>query len=472
MKTWGGRFAEPPDELAAQFGRADDYDRQLLPYDLAGSIAHVRGLGQAGVLTAEEVDRLVSGLEDLRQAAASGRFEWDPDLEDVHANVEAALESTIGALAGKLHTGRSRNDQVSTDLRLWLRHALNGLDELLVDLERALTGLALKHADAVMPGHTHTQPAQPVLFAHHLLAHVEALERDRGRLTDARRRANVSPLGSGALAGAGFRLDREAVAAELDFEGISRNSIDASGDRDFAVEALAAFALAMVHLSRLAEEISWWSNPRFGFVRAADAFSTGSSMMPNKRNPDPAELVRGRAALVIGQLAGALALIKGLPLGYQRDLQELRPPLMGAATTLAASLGVMSGMVRSLHVDGERMRRAADDGYTTATALADALVEDGVAFRAAHHIVGELVRRAEADGVELGALEEAIVREALEASADEHAARLAQDPDAPTRLQSTASVEMAIARCDVVGGTAPQRVHAELVAAAARLGLG
>ncbi|CAN5803564.1 argininosuccinate lyase [soil metagenome] len=471
MKTWGGRFAEPPDSLASDFGRADDYDRQLLADDLTASLAHVRGLGRAGVLGAGEVERLVAGLEELRTEAESGRFAWDDSLEDVHAQVEAALEAKVGPLAGKLHTGRSRNDQVSTDLRLWLRRTIEELDGLVLEMERALVALAREHTDAVMTGHTHAQPAQPVLFAHHLLAHVEMLERDRGRLADARRRANVSPLGAGALAGAGFRLDREGVAAELGFDGVTANSIDASGDRDFCAEALFAFALAMVHLSRLAEEVAWWSNSRFGFLRPSDAFSTGSSMMPNKRNPDPAELVRGRAALVVGQLSGVLALLKGLPLGYQRDLQEVKPPLMGSAAALAASLDVMAGLMASLHVDEARMAETAAEGFTTATALADALAEEGVAFRAAHHIVGALVRRAEAQGVGLQTLNDAAIRETLQQSADQRAKTLARDPHVTPRLRSSASVEAALERCNVAGGTAPGRVRAELAAAAKRLGL-
>lgn len=470
MKTWGGRFDEPPDQLAADFGRSDHYDKQLLTDDLAASTAHVRGLANAGLLTADEVDRLAAGLEALRRDAEAGRFPWDPALEDVHSNVEAALEAKIGALAGKLHTGRSRNDLVSTDLRLWLRRTIDRLDDLLLSLERALVGQALAHSDAVMPGHTHVQPAQPVLFAHHLLAHVEMLERDRGRLSDARRRANVSPLGAGALAGAGFRLDREGVAAELGFEGVTVNSIDASGDRDFCAEALFAFSLAMVHLSRLAEEVAWWSNPRFGFLRPSDAFSTGSSMMPNKRNPDPAELVRGRAAVVAGQLAGVLNLLKGLPLGYQRDLQEVKPALMDGAATLAASLEVMAGLVGSLHVDEARMAEAAAEDYTTATALADALAEEGVAFRAAHHVVGALVRRAESDAVTLHDLPDEAFTEYLGNSADQRAKALARDPHLAARLRSSASVRAALERCDVTGGTAPARVATALAEAAARLG--
>src|SRR5688572_16082624 len=434
MKTWGGRFGQPPDPRAAEFGRSDDTDRVLALDDLDGSTAHVRGLGRAGILTPDEVETIVGGLDELRREVAAGQFVWRAELEDVHQNLESALEERIGPLAGKIHTGRSRNDQVSTDLRLWLRRTIDALDERFLGLERALVELAGRHRDAVMPGHTHVQPAQPVLFAHHLLAHIEMLERDRGRLADTRRRLNVSVLGSGALAGAGFALDREWVAAELGFDGVTRNSIDASGDRDFVAEALAAFALAMTHLSRLAEEIVWWSNPHFGFMRPSDAFSTGSSMMPNKRNPDPAELVRGRAARVIGHLAGVLALLKGLPLGYQRDLQEDKPPLFDAARTLDRSLDVLAGMVATLYVDEARMLAAAAEGYTTATALADALVREGVPFRAAHHIVGASVLRAEEAGVTLEELADADWARALAASPDTKAAELAGDKSVPGRL--------------------------------------
>jgi argininosuccinate lyase len=306
-------------------------------------------------------------------------------------------------------------------------------------------------------------------LAHHVLAYVEMLERDRGRLTDCRRRANVSPLGSGALAGAGYPLDREATAKELGFDGVTANSLDAVSDRDFAVEALSGFALCMVHLSRLAEEITWWSNPRFGFVRAADAFSTGSSMMPNKKNPDPAELVRGRAARVIGSLTGLLALLKGLPLAYQRDLQEDKPPLFESAATLEASLGVMAGMVDTLRVDRERMLAAAGEGYITATAVADALVRRGVAFRAAHHIVGTLVAEAEKTGVQLDALSDATIAAAVAASDDGAAQSLGRDAALPGELRAAAALDGALASCDVIGGTAPRRVASALAAARARL---
>ena len=470
MRLWGGRFEGTTDERVADFTRSIDLDRALAADDIAGSIAHVHGLGRAGLLAGGEVAVLVAGLEGLRGEVEAGTIVWDPALEDVHMNLELALRERIGPLAGRLHTGRSRNDQVATDLRLWLRRTIDGLDEAILGMERALVGLAVRDGEAVLPGTTHIQPAQPVLLAHHLLAYVEMLERDRGRLADCRRRANVSPLGSGALAGAGYPLDREATAAELGFDGVTANSLDAVSDRDFVVEALAAFALCMVHLSRLAEEITWWSNPRFGFVRAADSFSTGSSMMPNKKNPDPAELVRGRSARVIGSLTGMLALLKGLPLAYQRDLQEDKPPLFESASTLEASLGVMAGMVSTLTVDRERMRAAAGEGYTTATAVADALVRRGVAFRAAHHIVGTLVAEAEKGGVGLEALDDATIAAALAASDDTVAAKLRGEAALPGELRAAAGLDGALAGCDVVGGTAPRRVAAALAAARARLG--
>ncbi|HSK52637.1 MAG TPA: argininosuccinate lyase [Clostridia bacterium] len=469
MRLWGGRFSEESDERLADFTRSIDVDRELAADDLAGSIAHVRGLGRAGLLSADEVDELVVGLSALAEDVAAGRLEWDPSLEDVHLNLEAALAERIGPVAGKLHTGRSRNDQVATDLRLWLRRAVDRLDAALLEFERSLVGLAEREGAAVLPGATHIQPAQPVLFAHHLLAYVEMAERDRSRLADVRRRANVSPLGAGALAGAGYPLDREAVAAELGFDGVTANSLDAVSDRDFVVEALAAIALGMVHLSRLGEELTWWSNPRFGFVRVADAFATGSSIMPNKKNPDPAELVRGRAAGVIGSLAGALAMLKGLPLAYQRDLQEDKATLFEAVAVYEGSLAVLAGMLDTLAVDAGRMREAASEGFITATSVADALVRQGVPFRAAHHVVGRLVATAEAAGRDLEALADEDVRAALAASDDAVARELAAEPGIGDAVRAAAGLEAALAAPDVIGGTAPNRVRAALEAARARL---
>jgi argininosuccinate lyase len=472
MRLWGGRFGEGPDARMADFTRSIEIDAELALDDIAGSIAHVRGLGRASLLTAEEVDVLERGLVSLRDDVVSGAIAWDPALEDVHMNLETMLTERVGTVGGKLHTGRSRNDQVATDLRLWTRRAIDRLDEGLLAMERALVGLADRDGDAVLPGATHIQPAQPILLAHHLLAYVEMLERDRGRLADARRRLNVSPLGAGALAGAGFPLDRQATAAELGFDGVSANSLDAVSDRDFVVEVHAAVALAMVHLSRLAEEITWWSNPRFGFVRVADAFSTGSSMMPNKKNPDPAELVRGRSAAVIGSLTAMLALLKGLPLAYQRDLQEDKPALFAAVATLDGSLGVMAGLVETLAVDRARMLAAAEEGYTTATALADALVRRGVPFRAAHHIVGGLVGGAEAEGIgTLAALPDEAFRAALDGSDDPTAQHLARERGIARALRDAATIEGSLASADVIGGTAPERVAAALAEATERLGI-
>ena len=469
MELWGGRFRESSDQRLADFTRSIELDSALADDDLVGSIAHVHGLARAGLLSADEATTIVAGLEGLRTEAAAGTLAWDPALEDVHLNLEAALAARIGPLAAKLHTGRSRNDQVATDLRLWARRAVAELDEAILGMERALVGLAEREGDAILPGTTHIQPAQPILFGHHLLAYVEMLERDRGRLADARGRLNVSPLGSGALAGAGYPLDRAATASELGFDGPSANSLDAVSDRDFVVEILAAVALGMVHLSRLSEELTWWSNPRFGFVRLSDAFSTGSSMMPNKKNPDPAELVRGRAGRVIGSLAGMLALLKGLPLAYQRDLQEDKAPLFESVATYGASLGILAGLLEGLAVDRARMRAAADEGFITATAVADELVRRGIPFRTAHHIVGRLVVEAEAAGSGLADLDDAAFNGAL-AAAGEPAAALAGDPGTPALLRAAAAVEAALASCDVIGGTAPARVTGAIAAARLRLG--
>jgi len=470
MRLWGGRFSEANDARVEAFTSSIDVDRELAADDLAGSIAHVHGLGRAGLLTPDQVDELVAGLTALAEDVAADRIDWDPSLEDVHLNLESKLAERIGPVAGRLHTGRSRNDQVATDLRLWTRRAIDRLDGALLDFERALVDLAEREGTAVLPGTTHIQPAQPVLFAHHLLAYVEMAERDRARLADARRRVNVSPLGAGALAGAGYPLDREAIAAELGFDGVTANSMDAVSDRDFVVEVLAAVALGMVHLSRLAEELTWWSNPRFGFVRASDAFSTGSSIMPNKKNPDPAELVRGRSARVIGALTAMLTLLKGLPLTYQRDLQEDKAALFDSVAVYEASLGILGGMLGTLTVDADRMRAAADEGYTTATAVADSLVRRGLPFRSAHHVVGSLVAQAEAAGVGLDAVDDAMVGLALGASGDADARDLAADPAIGETIRGAAAIDGALASCDVIGGTAPTRVGAALEAARERLG--
>jgi argininosuccinate lyase len=475
MRMWGGRFTGETDPVVVEATRSVELDRALAIDDIEGSIAHVRGLERAGLLTADECRRLIEGLGDLRAEIEAGTFAWDLALEDVHLNLEAALTGRLGPVAGKLHTGRSRNDQVALDLRLWLRRTVRGLDGDLVAMERALVDRAERDGEAIMPGMTHVQPAQPVLLAHHLLAYVEMLERDRGRLADCARRADRSPLGAGALAGAGFAFDREATAADLGFAGVTANSLDAVSDRDFAVEFLAAAALAMVHLSRLAEELVWWSNPAFGWVTLADAHATGSSMMPNKKNPDPCELVRARAARVAGHLATMLGVLKGLPLAYQRDLQEDKAPLFDAAEVLGSSLRVMAAVMGGLAFHPDRMREAALRGHITATSVADALVEHGLPFRVAHHVAGRLVAEAERRGCRLDELPDDAFVAALGAQDDPSARRLASEAASAgagltAALREAATLEAAVRRPNVVGGTAPERVREAIAAARRRLG--
>jgi argininosuccinate lyase len=470
MRMWGGRFSGETDPLVADVTRSLEVDRELAFDDLEGSVAHVRGLARAGIVTADEAALLVTGLEALRAEMESGSFAWDPALEDVHLNVEAALTSLLGPVAGKLHAGRSRNDQVALDLRLWLRRTIRDVDAAVVRLETTLVDRAETDGDAILPGMTHVQPAQPVLLAHHLLAYVEMLERDRGRLADCARRADRSPLGSGALAGAGFPLDREATAADLGFAGATANSLDAVSDRDFVVEFLAASALAMVHLSRLAEELVWWSNPAFGWVVLADAHATGSSMMPNKKNPDPCELVRARAARVAGHLGAMLGVLKGLPLGYQRDLQEDKAPLFDTARVLESSLEVMAAVLARLTFDAGRMREAAMRGHITATSVADAMVEAGLPFRSAHHVVGRLVAEADRRGCRLDELDDPVFTVAFAADEESRAFADRVADGLGARLREAATLDAAIARPRVVGGTAPERVHDALRAARQRLG--
>jgi argininosuccinate lyase len=460
MRMWGGRFAAATDPLAAEFTRSIEVDRALAADDLRGSIAHVHGLARAGLVDAADESTLVGGLEGLAAEIEAGTFTWDATLEDVHLNLEAALGERVGPVAARLHTGRSRNDQIALDLRLWLRRTMGALDAAAVRLERALVGRAERDGEAVMPGMTHVQPAQPVLLAHHLLAYVEMLERDRGRFRDAWARADRSPLGAGALAGAGFALDREAVAADLGFGGVTANSLDAVSDRDFAVESLAAAVLCMVHLSRLAEELVWWSSPTFGWVVLDDAWSTGSSMLPNKKNPDPCELIRGRSARVAGELVTVLGVLKGLPLAYQRDLQETVAPFLDAMAVLESSLLVMAGVIDTLRFRPERLRAAALEGHLTATSVADTLVERGVPFRGAHAMVGRLVAEAESRGLRLDQLPD----EAFAAAFGE-----AGLPAPADELRAAATLEAALARPRVTGGTAPERVDEALRAARARL---
>jgi argininosuccinate lyase len=381
-----------------------DVDCALAEDDIAGSLAHARALERAGVLTKDELAAMTKGLETVLDEVRQGNMKWDSALEDVHMNVEARLTSLIGPLGGKLHTGRSRNDQVATDLRLWARRAATEIGEAIDALSSVLLDRAEEHVTTLVPGYTHLQRAQPVRLAHHLLAWFEMLRRDRGRLDDARRRINEMPLGAGAIAGTTFDIDRHAVAKDLAFDRPMANSIDATASRDFLAELASALAITAVHLSRIGEEIVLWSSQEFGFVELDDAFATGSSMMPQKKNPDTAELVRGKSARVIGDLVALLTLEKGLPFAYNRDLQEDKTPIFDAVATVAISLEAMAGALATATFRVDRMRAALGDGYVTATEVADFLAARGVPFREAHEITGRLVREAMARGVPLAEL--------------------------------------------------------------------
>ena len=395
-RMWGGRFDASPDEVMEAINASIDFDRRLYAEDIAGSIAHVTMLAKQGIVSQDDADAITEGLIRVREEIEAGGFPFDRALEDIHMNVEARLAALIGPAAGRLHTARSRNDQVATDLRLWLRARLDEADAACRGLQAALIDRAEEHAATVMPGFTHLQVAQPVSFGHHLLAYVEMIGRDRGRLADCRRRLNESPLGAAALAGTSFPIDRAMTAEHLGFDRPSANSIDAVSDRDFVVEALAAASLIAMHLSRLAEELVLWSSAQFGFIALSDRFSTGSSIMPQKRNPDAAELVRGKSGRIVGALIGLLTMMKGLALTYSKDMQEDKEPLFDAVDSLALCLAAATGMIRDMTVNGDAMARAAGTGHATATDLADWLVQEaGVPFREAHAITGRIVKLAD-----------------------------------------------------------------------------
>jgi len=402
--AWSARFSQPVDERVKRFTASVCFDRRLAKYDIQASLAHARMLTAQRVLSRRDLAAIRRGLGRIGREIESGRFRWSLDAEDVHRNIERRLTALVGDAGKRLHTARSRNDQVATDVRLWLRAEIDELRGLVAGLERALIDQAERHAALVMPGFTHLQVAQPVTFGHHLLAYVEMLERDRERLAEVRTRVNRLPLGAAALAGTSFPIDRNRVARELGFEGLCENSLDAVSDRDFAIEFCACAALAMVHLSRLAEELVLWANPRFGFVRLPDAYCTGSSIMPQKRNPDVPELVRGKSGRVIGALVALLALMKAQPLAYNKDNQEDKEPLFDAVDTLRDSLAVFTGLVEGLEPVPAAMRAAVLEGHATATDLADYLVRKGVPFRDAHGVVARAVRAAEKSGVDLAAL--------------------------------------------------------------------
>ena len=420
------------------------YDRRLYRQDVAGSIAHARMLGKQGIISPEEAELIVEGLVAVRQDIEDGTFEWRPELEDLHMNIEAALFRKIGDVAGKLHTARSRNDQVATDMRLYCKEATRDALQGIGTLQAAVLGAAEAHRDVMLPGYTHLQRAQPVLLSHHLLAYFHMLQRDRERFHDCLRRTDVLPLGSGALAGVPYPIDREYVARELGFSRVSVNSMDAVADRDFLVDFHAAAAACMMHMSRMAEEMVLWSSQEFGFIRLADRFTTGSSIMPQKRNPDFAELARGKTGRVYGHLMGILTLLKGLPLTYNRDLQEDKEGFFDTVDTLLGTLEVFAGMIGSMEVNRERTTRAARDGYMLATDLADYLVGKGEPFRAAHGIVAELTRYAASEGK---GLEEVDMSEYRRFSP-----RFDEDV-------YSISAESSIAARDVRGGTGPEQVE-------------
>jgi len=453
-KPWSGRFADATDALVEAYTSSIAADQRLLAADIIGSIAHVRMLGRRGIIPAEDATTIERALQAMLDEAERGAFHLRPELEDVHMNVEAALAERIGPAAGRLHTARSRNDQVATDLRIYVRDAAADAIHAIHDLEEALLALAEANVDAIMPGYTHLQRAQPVLLAHHLLAYVEMLVRDEVRFWAALETADVLPLGSGALAGSPYALDREAVADALGFAEISRNSIDAVSDRDFAVDYVYAAAMTMTHLSRLAEEIILWSSAEFGFIRLPDAFATGSSIMPQKKNPDVAELARGRTGRVIGDLVALLTMLKGLPLAYNRDLQEDKPSLFDAEAVLLPTLAVLAEMLPRIEIDRERMRAAAAANFSLATDYADYLVRKGLPFREAHGVVGKMVRACEDRGISVESL-----------SLDE--LRAFSPLFAEDALGIT--LESSVASRDVPGGTAPARVKAALRSARERL---
>ena len=452
---WSGRFKEPVDEQVKRFTASVAFDRRLAKYDIEGSLAHARMLAAAGILPRRDLAAIERGLGRVRREIEAGRFEWSLDAEDVHLNIERRLIALVGDAGKRLHTARSRNDQVATDLRLWLRDEIDQIVKRIVALERALLEQARRHAGLVMPGFTHLQVAQPVTFGHLLLAYVEMLERDRERLGQVRSRVNRMPLGAAALAGTSFDIDRKRVARELGFERLAENSLDAVSDRDFAIEFCAAAALVMVHLSRISEELVLWTNPRFGFVRLPDRYCTGSSIMPQKKNPDVAELVRGKSARVIGATVALMALMKGQPLAYNKDNQEDKEPLFDAVDTVKASLSVFAGMVAGMQPVPRAMRAAVLEGHATATDLADYLVRKGLPFRDAHEAVARAVREAERQGVDLAALPLSKLKGfSKEIGAD---------------VKRVLTPEGSVAARNHVGGTAPPQVRAAIARARKRL---
>ena len=457
-KLWAGRFAEPTDALVERFTESVSFDRRLARHDIRGSIAHATMLAEVGVLSAEDRDAIVAGLEDILADIEAGAFAWRTSLEDVHMNVESVLTERIGDAGKRLHTGRSRNDQVATAVRLWLREALDDIAGAIRALQDVILSIAEREADTVLPGFTHLQPAQPVTFGHHMLAWFEMLARDAERLAECRARVNRMPLGAAALAGTPHPINRAMTARLLGFEGLSDNSLDAVSDRDFAIECVSGCALAMVHLSRMSEELVLWVSAPFGFVELGDAWCTGSSIMPQKKNPDVPELVRGKSARVIGHLNALLVLMKGQPLAYNRDNQEDKEPLFDTVDTVTDCLRVFAGMLDTLRCRRERMRDAARLGHTTATDLADYLVRRAVPFRDAHEVVGRAVRTAVETGRDLSELDLDELR--------------AFSPVIESDVFEVLTLEGSVASRNHRGGTAPGQVRAAIARARERIGAG
>jgi argininosuccinate lyase len=447
-KMWGGRFASGPDAIMEEINASIDFDRHLYRQDIAASKAHADMLAKQGIITAEDAKKIAHGLDTILSEIDAGQFEFKRALEDIHMNVEGRLTDLIGPSAGRLHTARSRNDQVATDFRLWMRDTIDTLDAALAAYQRALAEKALEHAGTVMPGMTHLQTAQPVTLGHHLLAYVEMAARDRGRFADARKRLNESPLGSAALAGTSFNLDRDMTAKALGFDRPTANSLDAVSDRDFALETLAAASITSVHLSRFAEEIIIWTSPLTNMVKLSDKFTTGSSIMPQKRNPDAAELVRGKTGRVIGALNGLLIVMKGLPLAYAKDMQEDKEGVMDALSALSLSIAAMTGMVGDLVPDVARMKKAAGEGYATATDLADWLVRSlKIPFRDAHHITGRIVAKAAETNVPLHRLPLSVMQ--------------AIEPKIGADVFNVLPVDRSVKSRVSYGGTAPRNVRVQ-----------
>ncbi|MEL7048230.1 MAG: argininosuccinate lyase [Pseudomonadota bacterium] len=442
---WGGRFAMSPAEIMEEINASIGFDKRLASQDIAGSKAHARMLAAEGIITKSDADAIHQGLETIRAEIESGTFKFSRALEDIHMNIEARLKDLIGEPAGRLHTARSRNDQVATDFRLYVRARIDAFDAGLKDLQRALAGQAKTHAGTHMPGFTHLQPAQPVTFGHHMLAYVEMFDRDRGRFADARKRLNECPLGAAALAGTSFPINRDVTATELGFDRPTGNSLDSVSDRDFALETLAACVICAVHLSRIAEEFVVWTTPQFGFVTLSDRFSTGSSIMPQKRNPDAAELCRAKVGRIAGAFQSLTMVMKGLPLAYSKDMQEDKEVTFDALDSLSLAIAAMAGMIEDLKPNPDAMRKAAGAGFSTATDLADWLVRElKMPFRQAHHVTGSAVAEAEKRGIDLPDLPLDALQEI--------------EPAITQGVFDVLSVENSVASRTSYGGTSPQNV--------------